>query len=233
MKVIKRPANRYVLWALVCVVFGFILSYSYSISNDKNTSSNTVSSTYYEQQERYRELLIEQKERNKELTDELEKKQTQVREIEQQLSGSEESYDALVKEAEDLRLLLGTIPVEGEGVSVLLEDEEYSPETQNPNDYIVHESHIFMVVNELKISGAEAISINGKRIAASSYIKCTGPVITVDGQQFPAPFEIKAIGDPNVLLPALKLSGGILDQLVNDNIVVTVEEKEEIKMSSL
>ena len=35
---------------------------------------------------------------------------------------------------------------------------------------------------------------------SNSYIKCTGPVITVDGRTFPAPFVIEAIGDMNVLV---------------------------------
>ena len=58
------------------------------------------------------------------------------------------------------------------------DDGEYDPSVANPNDYIVHESHIFKVINELKISGAEAIAINGQRLKANSYISCNGPVIT-------------------------------------------------------
>ena len=76
-----------------------------------------------------------------------------------------------------------------------LKDADYDPIEQNPNDYIVHESHIFRVVNELRISGAQGIAINGQRITSNSYIKCTGPVITIDGRTFPAPFVIEAIGD--------------------------------------
>jgi uncharacterized protein YlxW (UPF0749 family) len=85
----------------------------------------------------------------------------------------------------------------------------------------------------LKISGAEAFSRNGHRLHANSYIKCNGPVITIDGKQFPAPFVIEAIGDSNVLVPSLQLRGGVLDQLVNDNIVVTIEENKKVDMPSL
>jgi uncharacterized protein YlxW (UPF0749 family) len=85
----------------------------------------------------------------------------------------------------------------------------------------------------LKISGAEAISINGQRLHANSYISCTGPVITVDGKTFPAPFIIEAVGDPSVLLASVNLGGGVVDQLTSDNIVVTVEEKGRITMPAL
>lgn len=225
--------NKRIIFSIVCLVLGFILAYSYSLSSSKKLNGETVSSTYFEQEERYREDLIQQKERNKELAEELEARQQQIREIEKSLSGSEEKYEGLINEAEDLRLLIGLLPATGEGVSVQLEDAEYNPESVNPNDYIVHESHVFQVLNELKISGAEALSINGQRLHANSYIKCNGPVITIDGQPFPAPFIIEAVGDPSVLVPSLQLSGGVLDQLVNDNIVVTIEEKSKIKMPAL
>lgn len=229
----RSVVNKQIIFSIVCLVLGFILAYSYSLSSSKKSSGEPVSSKYFEQEESYREDLIIQKERNKELATELVARQQQVREIEKSLSGTEEQYESLVKEAEDLRLLLGVLPSTGEGVKVQLQDAEYDPASENPNDYIVHESHVFKVLNELKISGAEAISINGQRLNASSYIKCNGPVITVDGKQFPAPFVIEAVGDPSVLVPSLKLSGGVLDQLVNDNIVVTIEEKSKIQMPAL
>ncbi|MDP4163311.1 MAG: DUF881 domain-containing protein, partial [Bacillota bacterium] len=69
---------------------------------------------------------------------------------------------------------------------------------------------------------------NGQRLSSNSYIVCNGPVITVDGYQHPAPFVISAIGDPDVLSAALNITGGVKDQLVNDNIVFTLEKKDEI-----
>lgn len=225
--------NKRIIFSLVCLVLGFILAYSYSLSSSKKGSGVANSSKYFEKEESYREDLIHQKERNKELENELVARQLEVREIEKSLSGSEEQYESLIGEAEDLRLLIGMLPATGEGVKVQLQDAEYNPASVNPNDYIVHESHVFQVLNELKISGAEAITINGQRLHANSYIKCNGPVITVDGQQFPAPFIIEAIGDPSVLVPSLQLTGGVLDQLVNDNIVVTIEKKSKVQMPAL
>lgn len=229
----RSLVNKRIIFSLVCLVLGFILAYSYSLSSSKKLSGVADSSKYFEKEESYREDLIHQKERNKELGNELLTRQLEVREIEKSLSGSEEQYESLIGEAEDLRLLIGMLPATGEGVKVQLQDAEYNPASVNPNDYIVHESHVFQVLNELKISGAEAITINGQRLHANSYIKCNGPVITVDGQQFPAPFIIEAIGDPSVLVPSLQLTGGVLDQLVNDNIVVTIEKKSKVQMPAL
>ena len=193
---------------------------------------NSSSTLYAQQRDAYREELIEQQERNKELAEELDELLQTIRQYEKEFATHEERYDELVEEAERLRILMGELPVSGKGVSVTLRDDEYSGET-DPNDYIVHESHIFSVINELKIAGAEAIAINGQRLKTNSYISCNGPVITIDGKQYPAPFVIEAVGNPEGLIAALEIGGGVFDQLLNDNVVVTLEKKEMILLPSI
>ncbi len=229
---LKIPSKGRIPISIVSLVLGFILAFSYSISSE-NTEELSLVSSQFNEQEKYKEELILQKERNKELTEEMNDKQQAIRDIEQSLVDSEGNIEGLVNEAEMLRLLIGDITSQGKGIAVSLEDGAYDPSQENPNDYIVHESHVFKVINELKISGAEAISINGQRLHANSFIRCTGPVITVDGNIFPAPFTIEAVGDPSVLLASVNLGGGIVDQLTSDNIVVTVEEKSKIMMPAL
>lgn len=214
---------------IVCIATGFMIGYSYKLTKDEVK----VNTSYLEQEESYREDLISQQERNKELTEELISLQTKRREYEKNLAENEDDFDHLLQEAEKLRLLLGEIPAYGEGIRVTLKDSEYDPNSPNPNDYIVHESHVFSVINELKISGAEAITVNGQRIKTNSFIRCNGPVITIDGKQFPAPFVIEAVGDVKTLHTSLKIVGGVFDQLLNDRIVVTIEESSLIEMPSI
>jgi uncharacterized protein YlxW (UPF0749 family) len=227
-----RKRGRHILFSIVFLVLGFILAFSYRTLGTNNENVQFQSSTFLKEEE-YREELISQQERNKELTDEIAAKQEEIREFESSFSTREEDHAILVNEAKDLRLLLGDIPAVGQGVKVSLKDADYDPVEQNPNDYIVHESHILRVVNELRISGAQGIAINGQRITSNSYIKCTGPVITVDGRTFPAPFVIEAIGDMEVLSSSLYLKGGVIDSLIRDNIVVTTEQSKEIRLSAL
>jgi len=233
-----QPSNRGQLFTrkrfvllIVSITTGLILGYSYNLSKDRH--SNVMNSQYLAKEDFYREELISQQERNKELLDESNVLQEKIRRYEKSFSASEEQYNVLVKQAEDLRLILGELEGVGKGVRVTLKDGDYDPSSLNPNDYIVHESHIFQVLNELKISGAEAIAINGQRLMGNSYIKCNGPVITIDSKQYPAPFVIEATGNPKTLISALKIVGGVMDQLLNDNIVVTLEEEQKLKMPSL
>ncbi|MEA0561622.1 MULTISPECIES: DUF881 domain-containing protein [Lysinibacillus] len=214
---------------IVCVTTGFIIGYSYNQAKD-NREAGAIDSELFEQEDSYREELITQQERNKELTEELNTLQEQIRKYEKSFASNEKDYKKLVEQAEDLRLLLGELKSEGKGIRITLQDGDYDPKSLNPNDYIVHESHVFKLMNELKISGAQAIAINGQRVMANSYIRCNGPVITIDGTQHPAPFVIEAVGDSETLMASLNLSGGVVDQLLNDNIVVSLEENQKLTM---
>ncbi|MBD8519892.1 DUF881 domain-containing protein [Lysinibacillus sp. FSL R7-0073] len=214
---------------IVCVTTGFIIGYSYNQAKD-NREAGTINSELFEQEDSYREELITQQERNKELTEELNSLQEQIRKYEKSFASDEKDYKKLVEQAEDLRLLLGELKSDGKGIRITLQDGDYDPKSLNPNDYIVHESHVFKLLNELKISGAQAIAINGQRVMANSYIRCNGPVITIDGTQHPAPFVIEAVGDSDTLMASLNLNGGVVDQLLNDNIVVSLEEHQKLTM---
>ncbi len=227
----KKRTNR-IAYALVFLVLGFMLAFSYRTLGP-GSETQQLRSGIDSKEDGFREELIDQKERNKELTDEILSKQKAIVEVEELLSNSEENHDSLVKEARSLRLLLGVVPSVGQGVRVELADSDYDPTQQNPNEYIVHESQVLLVVHELKIAGAQALSINGQRLNANSSIKCTGPVITIDGQTYPAPFVVEAIGDSDVLNSSLTLKGGVMDSLLSDNIEIKIEKQKEILMPAL
>ncbi|MDI7741574.1 DUF881 domain-containing protein [Lysinibacillus fusiformis] len=225
----NKFTRKQLIILIVCITTGFIIGYSYKLTKNHEKNNNS----YLDQEESYREDLIQQQERNKELAEELNSLQTKLRDYERSFAENEDAYEHLIEEAEKLRLILGNIPAQGPGLRVTLKDNDYNPNSTNPNEYIVHESHVLSVVNELKISGAESIAINGQRLKSNSYIRCNGPVITIDDKQFPAPFVIEAVGDADTLLSSLKIVGGVMDQLLVDNIVVTIEEKNLIQMPSI
>lgn len=229
----NKKRGKQLIFSIVFLVLGFIFAFSYRTVGSDHKELDKAQSDLFAQEEKYRGDLIEQQERNKELTEELHEKQHEVQKLEQDFSSRKQDHAKLVEKAHDLRLLLGVIPAKGTGVKVTLEDADYDPSVQNPNDYIVHESHVLRVMNELKIAGAQGLAINGQRVNSNSYIKCTGPVIMIDGRTFPAPFTIEAVGDPDVLSPALQLKGGVMDGLLRDNIIVTIEEAKEILLPAI
>ncbi|WP_231689589.1 DUF881 domain-containing protein [Bacillus sp. FJAT-27245] len=230
----KKMRGKHVILSLVCLVLGYIMAFSYHLTLVENKHKNKhVTGSHYERTLDLRNQLISLEEANRKLQGEYNKKQAKVLQIEKELSNEEEAYSAIAREAEKYRMFLGKVKVKGPGIQVSLADGEYNPDEKNINNYLVHEYHVFKVINELYVSGAEAVAINGQRLSAKSYIVCNGPVITVDGKQHPAPFVISAIGDPAVLESALNMTGGVKDQIVNDNIVFTLEKKDSINFNPI
>lgn len=229
----KKTKGKYAVLSLVSIVVGFILAFSYNLANKEKQEHPKLTDRQYERENQLRRELISQQEQNQSLQKELHLKQEKVRKIEKELSKEKQVFFDLAEDAEKYRMYLGKVKVQGKGIQVKLEDGAYMPEEENVNHYIVHEHHVFKVVNELYIAGASAVAVNGQRISYDSYIVCNGPVITVDGVQYPAPFQISAIGDPEILAAALNMTGGVKDQLVNDHIIFTLEKKDRIVLEPI
>jgi uncharacterized protein YlxW (UPF0749 family) len=67
---------------------------------------------------------------------------------------------------------------------------------------IVQDGDLQLVVNALWASGAEAISINGQRIGATTAIRQAGDAILVDLRPVTAPYEVSAVGNSDDLANA-------------------------------
>jgi len=224
-----KITGKHVIISFVLLVSGFLVAFSYQQTKN-NAQIVQMSDDQLEKDYYYRQQLIDVEGQNKELREEVEAKKDRIQKLENQLVDQEQKVGNYVQEKKKLQKLTGDLPVEGPGVEVQLRDADYVPSEENVNQYLVHESHIHKVVNELLSAGADAVAINGQRLFRDSYISCIGPVVSVDGVQHPAPFVITAIGDPEVLMPSLQLTHGVVDQLVNDNVEVTLQEKDRISM---
>lgn len=221
----RKINSRQVILSLVSVVLGFMIAFSYNLTKD---GQGAVKDKAWDQEYELRQQLIEQEKQNRELQKELLQKQAKVSNIEKDLAQEKQLFFNLAKDTEKYRMYLGKVKVKGTGLQVTLEDGSDMDSEANVNNYLVHEQHVFKVVNELYISGAEAVAINGQRLDHDSYIVCNGPVITIDGHQHPAPFIISAIGDPDILEASLDIPGGIKEQLVNENVIFTMEKQKKI-----
>ena len=62
------------------------------------------------------------------------------------------------------------------------------------------------LINELKASGAEAITVNEQRVVAATEIRCAGPTISVNNTRVSPPYVVEAIGDAMALESALTVS---------------------------
>ena len=226
-----KVKGKHVILSLVFLILGFLIAFSYNVT--KENAEQTNLDEIWNEEYQLREELIRQEEKNRSLQQQIVEVQEDLSLIENDIANEEQVLFNLAEDAEKYRMYLGKIKVAGSGVSVTLADGEYDNSQYNVNDYIVHEHHVFNVINELYISGASAVAVNGQRLKHNSYIVCNGPVITIDGKQHPAPFVITAIGDADVLEASLLLTGGTRDQLVNENIIFTLEKQANIIMDPI
>ncbi len=136
-----------------------------------------------------------------------------------------------IKEALDhARIEAGVSELSGPGVEVALNDSSVALKPgQNPNLYVLHDEDILRVLNELRAAGAEALSINGQRLLATTEVRCTGPTILLNkNKRLAPPYVITAIGNPDTLESSLKMKGGVAETLQFWGIQVAVKKLPEV-----
>ncbi|MCL6631686.1 MAG: DUF881 domain-containing protein [Alicyclobacillus herbarius] len=215
---------------VVAVVLGFMVTVQYKQMMMARVSDVTASYT----DERQKDLAnkVANMERvNKDALKRLQNLNGEIANYEKESAGADAELTDIQQNLARYRILAGTTPVEGPGVSVTLMDGQYNG-VGSVTDYTTHDWEVNYVINELFTAGAEAVSINNYRVVATSGIFCIGPVIMVNNHRLVAPFQIQAIGDPSVLKGALEMQGGVLDLLrnVEDIKVSPVKVEQNIHM---
>lgn len=178
---------------VVCIVLGIVISVQYrSLSASGRASADAEKIAMYQSNILKLEQELNTLEtENKELSDKVEL-----------LEGAtnEEQIEKLSEELNNIKKFSGVTKVEGEGlyISISLKGEMLSATLQR---------HLLSLINELKASSAQAISINGERLTAMSEIRIVGQYVIINGRQHSAPFEIYAIGEPEKLYSGVYLNG--------------------------
>lgn len=146
-------------------------------------------------------------------------------------SSDSQTKKNLEEELENLNLMLGKTDVEGKGIIITLkEGENVKDDTTEDEeaDQAITASELMIIVNYLKDAGAEAISINNQRIVnKTDFVNITSSFIKINSQRVVAPFEIKAIGDPDYLKSAL-IGTGYVDKINGWGQSIEFTEKRKV-----
>ena len=225
MKRIRPMQNRGELAVMaVCVVVGFLLAAQLRGVQLAGAADATNASRLETLQSLYNDVVEERDG----LTEQVGQLQSELELYRQQAASGDEGSEALKTELEQMEITAGLTDVEGPGVSVILEDSSSTNVTGDEADYLIHDNDLLSVINELRSAGAEAISLNGERILATSEVRCTGAVVTVNGRRYAAPYVIFAIGDPDTLYSALTMRNGVVDILSQWGITVRVTASDQL-----
>jgi len=140
--------------------------------------------------------------------------------------GRKAALEQAQKEAQKVAILAGTIPAQGPGVRVTIDDPNLK----------ISSGHVLDAIEELRDAGAEAIEFNDRvRVVATTYVSADQAGLKVDGVRLTAPYTINAIGDPKTLAGGLTVEQGFVDRVLEDDshIKVSVDKSKNIRVGSV
>ncbi|CDA15695.1 putative uncharacterized protein [Clostridium sp. CAG:571] len=213
------------------ICFVLVLAIVIQVKTIKNT--NSIVNYTLSNNNDLRDDLLRWKEKYDSVNTEVTKAEKKLEETRQ--LAIQNSPDSIKKERE-LNInntALGLTDVSGQGVIVTLKDNQGVTNenigiTDDIRSYLVHDANLREIVRKLKISGAEAISINDERIVNDTSIICSGNVIRVNDKKVSSPFEIKAIGSPELLYGNLDET---ITRLNNSGIIVDIKKQDNVKIN--
>lgn len=172
------------------------------------------------------------------LRDEYENNVKKIEKYRASTATNEKVLEDIKGEVQRNEMLLGYSSVKGQGVKVTIADGSVEFTLGIDDPYLqelrtVHNYDMIQIINELKLAGAEAISINDQRILPNSEIYCSWAFISINKVKLPSPFKVTAIGDKDVLENYLNRSESYTKQLINRGINVYIEPSNEIIMPSI
>lgn len=123
-----------------------------------------------------------------------------------------------------LSKLIGSSGVKGSGIVIDIENKEK----------LLTGFDVRQIVEELRASGAWAISINGWRLDNRSSFWRRSGFVYVDGKKLKPGLKIEAIGPPDILYQTITLPRGVRDKLNTlKGVVVTVKKDRDIRLEEV
>ena len=202
---------------LVCFILALVMSMQFKVVRETDiTSIETMRET------ELKEELSSWKEKYKEVNQKYEEINQKVEEYKEKKQSDSETSELLQSELQQLNMGLGKTDVQGEGIIVTLTDTEENK---------LSADNLLTIVNDLKLAGAEAISINNERVVNMTDIVDIGNTfIKVNGQRISSPYVIKAIGNQTYLESGVSGNGGSVDKLQKDGYDAKIEKNKKIKI---
>ncbi len=146
------------------------------------------------------------------------------------------ALDEARRRAQLLGVLAGTVSASGPGIVVTLTDPEAS----------LRPDVLLDALQELRAAGAEALQLEGRApgdggdrrvrvVAATAFVAADGDGggIVVDGTELRAPYRFLVIGDPATLTSALRIPGGVVDNVEQFGGRVRIERPASVSVTAL
>ena len=186
----RRPvrSSMVVSVALALGLFGFVVAAQWRGGAERQTYTTSAQETLADQ-------VVQLEEEQQGLQAQLAAVDADLAAIQAESEGSQTALAAVNEDLAQARLETGLTPVSGPGLVVEIADSRrVVPAGENPANYIVLADDLRDLVVALWHSGAEAITINGERLVATTSIYGVGSSVLVNTAFLSPPFRIEAIG---------------------------------------
>jgi uncharacterized protein YlxW (UPF0749 family) len=209
---------------IVFIVLGLLIALQLKNMNASNLQAYYANQDLTELQDQVITLMRE----NADLSNKNQNLSDLITSMDDELSGDNKSLKAIMDEKTKAEIFAGLTDVSGKGLQVIM----------NPGtDVSVKASRLLLLINELRSSGALAISINDDRIVAMTEIRDTGttnPQIVINGNSYPATsqFVIRAIYREEDINRGLQLVNNLIKQLQTVS-NITVSSSDTISIPKL
>ncbi len=200
---------------LICFVIGVVVTWQYG-----SVKSNQQIASFEKKRvsELVEDILLERS-NNEKLQSRVDELQKELAAFDSEESGSKDALDKLKASVLQARMIAGLETVKGNGLTV---------ELDALGDRIIEDRHMLELINELRASDVQAMSVNDERILATSEIRKAGRYLMVNGRQLVTPYIVKAIGDPGKMENSLRLLGGIVEKFELYEFQVTITPSDNI-----
>lgn len=206
--------------AIACFVLAMVMSMQFKVVKETDiTSIETM------REEELRSELANWKQLYKEAQEQYDEKVSKLSEYRDKQQSTEESSKLVEKELAQTNMYLGKTDVEGQGIEITIKD------INNEDIKPISAEDLLIIVDYLKLAGAEAISINEERIInMSDIVYVSNSIIFVNQQRILSPYVIRAIGDSTKLESTLLGNGGYIEELKNIGFYININRENKINI---
>ncbi|MBQ3414299.1 MAG: DUF881 domain-containing protein [Clostridia bacterium] len=217
----KEKITLAITIAISCIALAFVMCMQFKIVNETDiTSIETMRSTELQTE------LANWKSKYQEIEKEYDEVNSKINEYKTNSQENVQNGELLKKELEQVDMSLGKTDVQGQGIIITL--RENGDETMKK----ITADDLLLIVNSLKLAGAEAISVNDERIInMTDIVNIADSFVKINGQRILPPYVIKVIGNQSYLESGLMGNGGQVDTLQKNGQDVSVEKVNKIKIN--
>jgi len=202
---------------MVCILLLAVMFAQFRVVEETDIAGIEVA-----REEELRTMISSWKAKYEETAEKLQETKSKINEYQQKAASEEETDTLLDAELAQTNMLVGKTEVTGEGVIINLIDN---------GDRQIEDIDLLNLINELRLAGAEAISINDKRIVNMTEIVMVNDTILVNEERVTSPYIVKAIGNQTYLSSALSLkNSGYIDKYTSLGKTVSMSLEKNIRI---